>query len=254
MIGLYFSGTGNTKHCVSKLVSELDKNAKTLSIEKFNASKELLAHNDIVLGYPIYYSNLPKIMHDFLLQNAKLFSGKNVFIVTTMGLFSGDGSGCAARILRKSHAKILGGLHVKMPDCIGDEKLLKKTLERNRQLVRDADVKIGITTQRIMESNPPQDGLSGLSHIAGLLGQRLWFYGKTASYKDKPNIDTSKCIGCGKCATLCPMQNLSISNGKAISHKKCTMCYRCVSFCPTQALTILGKTLHEQCYFEKYSD
>ena len=33
MIGIYFSGTGNTKHCVEKLVHILDATAKTVPLE-----------------------------------------------------------------------------------------------------------------------------------------------------------------------------------------------------------------------------
>ena len=93
----------------------------------------------IVLAYPVYFSNLPKIMRDFLENNRIVFSGKKVFILSTMGLFSGDGTGCAARLLKKYGALIVGGLHLKMPDCIGDEKLLKKTKEENHILVKQAE-------------------------------------------------------------------------------------------------------------------
>lgn len=59
-----------------------------------------------------------------------------------MGLFSGDGAGCAARIFRKYDAEVIGGLHLKMPDCIGDVKLLKKSLDKNKRVVTDAEKKI----------------------------------------------------------------------------------------------------------------
>lgn len=170
-----------------------------------------------------------------------------------MGLFSGDGTGCSARLFRKHSATILGGLHLKMPDCIGDEKLLKKSLAENQELIIQAEKKISIAVSRLKEGNPHHEGLGFFYHMAGLFGQRLWFYGKSASYKQKPNIDVEKCIGCGRCAAICPMNNISMEKGKAISHSQCTLCYRCFSQCPTQALTILGKQVYEQCLFEKYN-
>ena len=33
MIGIYFSGTGNTKHCVEKLVKLLDASAQSFPLE-----------------------------------------------------------------------------------------------------------------------------------------------------------------------------------------------------------------------------
>lgn len=169
-----------------------------------------------------------------------------------MGLFSGDGTGCSARLFQKYSAVILGGLHLKMPDCIGDEKLLKKSIEENRELISKAEKKISIAASSLKEGRPHKEGLGFLYHMAGLFGQRLWFYGKAASYKQKPNIDAEICIGCGRCAAICPMDNILIEKGKAISHNQCTLCYRCFSQCPTKALTILGKQVHEQCFFEKY--
>ena len=52
-------------------------------------------------------------------------------MIATMGLFSGDGAGVLARLLKKYGAKITGGLHLKMPDSIADEKVLKRPLEKN---------------------------------------------------------------------------------------------------------------------------
>ena len=141
-----------------------------------------------------------------------------------------------------------------MPDCIGDEKALKKTIEANRKIITNASTKIAKAAHNLKEGVPTKDGLSFLSLLAGLFGQRLWFYGKTATYKSRPNVDVQKCIGCGRCAELCPMKNIVINDGKAVSGNRCTLCYRCFGHCPTKALTILGKKVYEQCLFENYQE
>jgi ferredoxin/flavodoxin len=252
MIGLYFSGTGNTKYCVTEFVKCFDKENTAVPIEYPEVKKLVDGHDIIVFGYPVYFSNTPKIVTDFIESNPGLFSGKRVFIIATMGLFSGDGSGCAARLLKKCGADIAGGLHLKMPDCIGDVKLLKKTLEQNRRIVTAAEKKTAAAVKKLNDGVPPHTGLNPVSRVAGLLTQRLWFYKETASYKKKPNIDRLKCFGCGRCVELCPMNNLTVREGKAVSGSRCTMCYRCFSHCPAQALTIIGKQVHEQCTLEGY--
>ena len=233
-------------------MQQSDKTCSAISIEAFDCHAKLSKHDTLVLGYPIYFSNAPKIMQDFIVENKECFAYKKVFIIATMGLFSGDGAGCAARLLRKCGAEIIGGLHLKMPDCIGDEKMLKKSDEANRQIISRADDKITKAVHRLNTGNPNKEGLNFLCHLTGLLGQRLWFYGKTTSYKKKPDIDTQKCVGCGRCTEQCPMKNITLENKKAVSHNRCTLCYRCFSHCPTQALTILGKRVHEQWLFENY--
>ena len=252
MIGVCFSGTGNTKHCVETYVKCFDNKYQTISIEDSAACSAIAEHETIILGYPIYFSALPKIMADFIEENAGCFQNKKVFVIVTMGLFSGDGAGCAARKLRKQGATILGGLHLKMPDSIGDEKVLKKTAEENKSIIRMADEKIARAAEKQKQGNCAQDGLSVFHHMAGLLGQRLWLYGKTKTYKKKPDVDVNKCIGCGLCSKVCSMENIVITDEKAVSSHRCTLCYRCFSHCPTQALTILGKTVHEQYLFERY--
>ena len=250
ILGIYFSGTGNTKHCVETFVKLYDEQSIAVSIEQPDLIQQIAMHNVLVLGYPIYFSNAPKIIQDFISKNIAVFNNKHVFIIATMGLFSGDGAGCAARLLKNSGAEILGGLHLKMPDNIGDEKVLKRTPQANRKLINQADSKIASAVQNLKDGAPPTDGLSNFSHMAGLLGQRMWFYEKTASYKKKPNVNLKKCIGCGLCVALCPMKNISIDGGKAVSSNKCTLCYRCFGHCPTKALTILGRKVYEQYLLE----
>lgn len=252
MVGIYFSGTGNTRHCIGKFVHELDAAASCVAIENPIASEAVAQSDFIVLAYPVYFSNLPKIVRDFLESNRNAFLGKKVFIIATMGMFSGDGAGCAGRLLKKCGAEIIGGLHLRMPDCIGDEKLLKKTREDNSATVKRAEEKLKKAAQAVKRGEPPREGLSFLHHIAGLLGQRLWFCSKTKEYSDKLKINPEKCVGCGVCTGLCPMGNLAVENQQAIQHGKCTMCYRCVSNCPHQAITLLGDTLHEQSKIENY--
>lgn len=253
MIGIYFSGTGNTKHCSEYLLRLLDENAPSYSIENGNAIDAIRSSDEIIFAYPVYYSYLPKIVYDFIVNNFAAWKDKNIFVVATMGLFSGDGAGCAARLFKKYGAKILGGLHIKMPDCIGDVKLLKKSIEENKELVKRADVKIENWAKKINVGKYPQDGLNLIDRIVGCIGQRLWFRRKTKNYSDKLKI-SNDCIGCGLCAKQCPMGNIILKNNKAFAGNRCTMCYRCIGLCPKQAITLLGNSVIEQCRFDKYKN
>ncbi|MCL1794897.1 MAG: EFR1 family ferrodoxin [Oscillospiraceae bacterium] len=251
MLGVYFSGTGNTKFCLEKFCYHYD-GSKPLSIEDSGVIEAISKSEEIALAYPIYYSNTPKIIKDFIRANSPCFANKRVYIIATMGLFSGDGAGCGARLLKKCGARIIGGLHLKMPDCIGDVKALKKPLEQNRQIVNDAEQKITQAVNALKQGKPTKEGLGFFYHVAGLFGQRLWFYGKTTRYTDKLKIEKSICVGCGKCVALCPMKNIKITDKKASASDGCTMCYRCINSCPNKAITLLGKEVVEQCNIDNY--
>lgn len=252
MIGIYFSGTGNSKYCIRRFLEEYDSNSLAFSIEQDEAVTHIKRNHEIVISYPVQFSNVPKILHDYVITNSHIWKGKRIFIIATMGLFSGDGAGILARLLAKYGAIITGGLHLKMPDSISDEKALKRKYEKNLALIRNAEIKIHKAVMQIKNGNPPQEGLGIWYHIAGLFGQRLYFYNKTKYYTDQLKIDYKKCIGCGLCEKLCPMKNIKLINDTAVAENKCTMCYRCISKCPKQAITLLGKNVIEQHDINKY--
>lgn len=251
MIGIYLSGTGNTKHCVEKLTNMIDVSAEIIPLESEAVVEQIKKNDFIIMGYPTQYSNSPFMVRDFIKKNSCIWKGKKVLCVATMGAFSGDGAGCTARLLKKYGALIVGGLHIQMPDSVCDVKLLKKTLAKNKEIVIKADKKIEKTAENIRKGIYPKEGIGLFSHIAGLFGQRLWFYGKTTGYSKNLKI-SSNCIGCGMCASICPMKNIVMNNKKAVAGDRCTMCYRCISRCPQKAITLEGKKVYEQCRFEKY--
>jgi len=253
-LGIYFSGTGNSKYAVNFFCKELDSDIRVYSIEESLALEAINKTAVIVFAYPVQFSTVPKIVRDFICANKEIWKDKKIFVIATMGLFSGDGAGNLGRLLHSFGAEIIGGLHLKMPDSIGDEKALKRPIEKNRELVRAAEQKIKESVRQLKEGHPTQEGIGFLYRLAGIFGQRLYFGHKTKEYSSKLKIDANKCIGCGKCENLCPMNNIKIWDMKAVSGAQCTMCYRCINRCPKQAITLLGKRVVEQCGIEKYCD
>ena len=149
MVGIYFSGTGNSKYCIHRFLEEYDKSSPAFSTEQAEAVTHIIAAREIVICYPVQFSNIPKILQDYIVANRQIWNGKRIFIIATMGLFSGDGAGILARLFKKYGAVITGGLHLKMPDSICDEKVLKRKYEKNLTLIRNADAKIHKAVTRI---------------------------------------------------------------------------------------------------------
>lgn len=51
------------------------------------------------------------------------------------------------------------------------------------------------------------------------------------------SVDTEKCLGCGLCVSICPVQAISLEDKKAIiDHKKCNACMQCANQCPVEAI------------------
>lgn len=252
MLGIYFSGTGNSRYALEVFLKEYKAESPIYAVEDKNLVEELSKHDEIVFSYPVQYSDVPKILRDFIHNNSKLWQGKKIFVIATMAMFSGDGAGVLGRLLKKYGAQITGGLHLVMPDSIADEKVLKRSYEKNWQLVTKAKTKIEKAVADIKVGRYPKEGLGAFSRMAGFISQRLWFGHRTKAYSNKLKIDTDRCIGCSKCVKLCPTKNILMQDNKAKGNDKCTVCYRCVNACPKQAITLLGKTVIEQTSIEKY--
>lgn len=59
-----------------------------------------------------------------------------------------------------------------------------------------------------------------------------------------PHIRRKKCIGCGKCAGLCPEKVITLQNKKArIASKNCIRCFCCHEICPVQAIDVRAMRL-----------
>lgn len=252
MLGIYFSGTGNSKYALEIFLKEYGNDSVLFAVEDKSLAEHIKTQDEIVFSYPVQYSAVPKILSDFIQNHSKLWRGKKIFIIATMALFSGDGAGVLGRMLERYGAEITGGLHLQMPDSIADEKVLKRSFEKNQQLVKNAEQKIIKAVADIKNGKYPKEGLGSFSRAAGFLSQRLWFGHRTHQYSNKLKVDADKCVGCSKCVKICPTENIFMDGNKAKGQALCTMCYRCVNLCPKQAITLLGKTVVEQTTIDKY--
>ena len=51
-----------------------------------------------------------------------------------------------------------------------------------------------------------------------------------------PEVDRSRCVGCGRCVSACGEGSVRVEDGKAIISDSCVGCRRCVGACPRKAL------------------
>lgn len=251
MLGIYFSGTGNSKYALEVFLKKLSKPYNICSIEDKKSIELLKESNEIVLSYPIYCSSIPKILSDFLNKNLELFRNKKVFIISTMGLFSGDGSGLVQRRLKRVNATITGGLNIRMPSNICDTKILNKTNDKNANIIRKSETYIDNAIKKINSGKEIRHGLSHISQALGLFSQRLYTRKMTSNYSSKIKINSDTCVKCGKCVIACPMKNLELKD-KVYQKNKCTMCYRCLNLCPTKSITLIGKKVVRQYHIYDY--
>lgn len=63
------------------------------------------------------------------------------------------------------------------------------------------------------------------------------------------------CVGCGQCASKCPLNNIELRNGKPEWGKQCTHCMACISYCPAKAIEYGKRSVGKPRYrFEELED
>lgn len=68
---------------------------------------------------------------------------------------------------------------------------------------------------------------------------RPLFSAVTKAAAPRPKINKPACIGCGKCAEICPQHVIHIQNKKAsIAYKNCIRCFCCHEVCPVKAIDV----------------
>lgn len=51
-------------------------------------------------------------------------------------------------------------------------------------------------------------------------------------------VDKEKCTGCGICIDVCPVEAITIENGKAVISDDCSECGICENECPNDAIKV----------------
>jgi NAD-dependent dihydropyrimidine dehydrogenase PreA subunit len=56
----------------------------------------------------------------------------------------------------------------------------------------------------------------------------------------KPEVDTEKCVGCGECVDICPVDVYEIQNEKSVpvNAEECLGCESCIEVCKQDAITV----------------
>lgn len=56
----------------------------------------------------------------------------------------------------------------------------------------------------------------------------------------KPEVDVEKCIGCGNCVEVCPVDVYKLQDGKSfvVNADECLGCESCVEACEKEAISV----------------
>lgn len=113
----FFSSSGNTWR-IAKQINDTFKQESAQSniydietISPVELDKVLHTADILGFGYPIFGSDIPLVMKEFMISLPVLDIAKPVFIFCTQWMFSGDGSSVALEFLPPSYNKVKWSEH-----------------------------------------------------------------------------------------------------------------------------------------------
>ncbi len=242
---LYFSGTGNSKYVAKRIADALGDTLLCMN-ERIKAgdASAVGCGERLVIVTPTYAWRIPRIVRDWLLKTD--FPGaKRAWFVMTCGSEIGNAAGFNHELCQAKCLAYEGTAQIIMPENY-IAMFNAPQADEARAIVAKAEPDIKRAIAAIAADQavaPPRRSLIDrfMSSAVNLLFYPLFV-------KSSAFTVNSKCVGCGQCVSLCPMNNIALKNGKPSWGKDCTHCMACICYCPTEAIEYGKKSLGKPKY------
>ena len=232
---LYYSATGNTRYAAEIIAEKLGDTALDLLPRiKAHDYSPIYSEKPFVICSPVYVCEMPVFLRDHL--KMQRFSGnRRVYFVFSAAGYAGIAGILAEKLIKKKNMKYMGHAELKMPrNYTASNMYPQLETDEIKRRIKGAAFK-----SRIIASVIKKGGRLRARHVflfetlITLPFTPLWIKFMQPS---KDFYTTDKCIGCGKCASLCPLGNISLENKRPVWEHPCAHCMACIGNCPVEAI------------------
>lgn len=240
----YFSGTGNSRH-VARRIAALSGDTLVSINERIKTGNFQPVHADhpLVFVGPVYAGRFPRIMDDYIRKVS--FSGsQKAYFVGTCAATPWATVRYVEKLCVQKSFEMQGFNAVVMPQgyVAGGGT---QPMDVNEKILRDAQPKIERIAKAIAAGQPLPAEQPGKALMSTVLNPIMY----AAMISAKAFAVTDKCAGCGKCADRCPLNNITMVDGKPAWGKNCTHCMACIAGCPNEAIEYGKKTQGKPRYY-----
>lgn len=233
----YFSGTGNTLLVIKKMKEIFEENGVKVNLYHLENTnpKDINLNNTVGLGFPVVIQGTYPFVWDFVKLLPKA-NGTNIFMVDTLAAYSGGVVGPMKRILNNKGYSSIGAKEILMPNNLFPKEI---NSEENKKKIRTGLEKSERYAKEIINGSSKWGRIYLLSDLMSIFSKSkiIW---KFFRWYYPLKVDESKCVKCGLCVKLCPVNNIEMKDYPELKNE-CMYCMRCISFCPKQAIHIPKK-------------
>ena len=241
----YFSGTGNSNYVAKCIADALGDEIVNLNDRiKASDTSSIETGERVIIVTPTYAWRIPRVVRDWLLKT-ELRGAKQAWFAMTCGSEIGNADKYNRELCTEKAISCMGTAQIVMPENY-IAMFSAPQADKARQIVTRAEPSIDRAIAAIQANQPFAPTRNNLydRFMSGAVNPIFYkFFVKADAF-----TVSDACIGCGQCAKRCPMNNVTIKDGKPVWGRNCTHCMACICYCPVSAIEYGNKSVGQPRY------
>ena len=231
----YFTGTGNSLYAAKKLADGGEEIVSIVEALRDKAFRYALKEGEkLGFVFPVYFYTVSDPVLE-LVRNLTVENAGFVYAVIPCGASIGAAGGFLKSELKKR------GLDLQRVDAlvVPDGALLFYDIDTPEKMEQQLEA----ATKELASIKRAIDRREGNSIKGSAAAGKAGLAAYHACMSTKAFYADEKCIGCGKCASICPAGAIEMVGGRpAWTKSKCLKCCGCINRCPAKAIQYGKKT------------
>jgi NAD-dependent dihydropyrimidine dehydrogenase PreA subunit len=224
---IYFSGTGNSLTVAQNIATGLNE-----KVMHMNEAKKLKTINDSIIGFvfPVYNYDIPPMLKA-IIEQLDFPSVKYSFGIITHGGDKGNTIFSLKSLMKDKGSDLHYHNDVLMP--VNSRIMYGMLTDKIEERISDSKIKCDVIVKdiNVQKQNAQKIRKKHLNAAMHILAETSIVKKYTT-----PKVNPDLCTNCGICQSVCPVNNISVINGKAFIGDHCEQCTTCMHWCPQVAI------------------